>query len=67
MLTAAVDKLPEIKPAKVVQLEPKTGRTGAKRIKIYYGPFKLLGANVSFHNIQSLLVNHTTIADRMQD
>jgi hypothetical protein len=51
MLTGAADKLAEIKPAKIVQVEPKTHREGAKRIKVYYGPIKVLGANVcqNFH------------------
>jgi hypothetical protein len=47
MLTGAVNMLPELQPFKTEEISPQTGRTGAKRIKLYYGPFKMLGANVS--------------------
>jgi hypothetical protein len=38
--------LPELKPAKIEEVPPQSGRAGAKRIKLFYGPFKMLGANV---------------------
>jgi hypothetical protein len=38
--------LSEIKPAKIENLAPiHAKRPGAKRVKIYYGPFTLLGGN----------------------
>jgi hypothetical protein len=36
-----------VKPFKIEQLPPAVKRPGAKRARVWYGPFKLKAANVS--------------------
>jgi hypothetical protein len=52
-ITAMAALLPATKPAKIENVEPNIKRPGVKRIKVFYGPFTLLGANVIFSS------NHT--------
>ncbi|KAF2670171.1 hypothetical protein BT63DRAFT_424121 [Microthyrium microscopicum] len=44
-LTAAAPLLKEMKPSKIVNLQAKSAFPGAKRIKVYYGPFHVPGQN----------------------
>jgi hypothetical protein len=42
------------KLAKIETAEPRKKRPDVKRVKIYYGPFTLLGANVSSSALSSI-------------
>jgi hypothetical protein len=48
----------EVKPFKIIEDVPKAKRAGVKRVKIYYGPFTLLPANVRWpRQVRGLIVN----------
>jgi hypothetical protein len=46
-ITEAAKYMTPAVPAKILQIKPKSTLPGAKRVQIYYGPVRLLGAKVS--------------------